>query len=160
MAIDLPPVMPIVERLERSEEMYRKVEGATGVCWMLIACIHYRECSGSFKRSLKDGRELKPKEDWELDAIRSLSDWMKKMHYKGRPDSMGAMLEFAEKWNGTGYSKLGRTSPYVWSGTPSYVRGKFVSDKKLDPNKVDEQWGVQPLLKLLWARHVVETDKP
>ena len=59
------------------------------------------------------------------------------------------ILEGLEKYNGTGYRKQGTQSPYVWSGTTEYQKGKYASDGVYDPNLVDRQAGVAGVLKEL-----------
>ncbi len=70
------------------------------------------------------------------------------------------MCTFAELFNGTGYDNLKKkngesmVSPYVFSGTNVYKKGKFVEVKnrngeyvpKYDKNLVDKQVGVLRLL--------------
>lgn len=63
--------------------------------------------------------------------------------------SGGGALTIAEAYNGLGYARMGRPSPYIWSGTDQYVRGKYVSDGKYDANKVDTQLGVAVALQAL-----------
>lgn len=63
--------------------------------------------------------------------------------------SGGGVMTIAEAYNGTGYARMGKSSPYIWSGTDQYVRGKYVADHKYDPNAVDTQLGVAISLKAL-----------
>lgn len=63
--------------------------------------------------------------------------------------SLGGVATINEMYNGTGYAKRGLPSPYVWSGTNIYVKGKYVRDGKYDPNAIDTQIGVIVTLKAL-----------
>lgn len=65
--------------------------------------------------------------------------------------SLGGVATINEMYNGLGYAKRGRASPYVWSGTNVYIKGKYVADKKYDPEKVDTQIGVIVMLKALMS---------
>lgn len=65
--------------------------------------------------------------------------------------SLGGVATINEMYNGTGYARRGLPSPYVWSGTNIYVRGKYVADGRYDANKVDTQIGVIVSLKALMA---------
>ena len=80
-----------------------------------------------------------------------------------------ATLEFLERYNGLGYRGLRRDpvtgvirysnnptwtpcpipSPYLWSFTNHYSKGKYVSDGHYDPAAVDQQIGAAPLLKAI-----------
>lgn len=51
-----------------------------------------------------------------------------------------------ELFNGFGYRARGVHSPYLWAGTNNYTRGKFTEDHGYDPNAVDEQLGVIPMM--------------
>ena len=141
---------------------YEAVSKATGVPWDVIGVIHYREASGSFEGVLHNGQKIigkgtkttivpkgrGPFSTWEGAAIDALvtappyaaknTDW-----------SIGGSLDLLEKYNGLGYRKKGLPSPYLWAGTDQYVKGKYVADGKYDPNHVDKQLGVAPILMKL-----------
>lgn len=68
--------------------------------------------------------------------------------------SGGGTMTIAESYNGTGYFRMGKTNPYLFSGTDQYIKGKYVADGKYDPNHVDTQLGVAISLKAL-----MEADK-
>ena len=63
--------------------------------------------------------------------------------------SGGGSMSIAERYNGLGYARMGRSSPYVWSGTDKYIRGKYIADGKYDPDEVDNQVGIAVALKAL-----------
>ena len=131
--------------------------------WYVVGCIHYRECDLNFKQNLSNGdpiisrtvnvpsgRPLKgtPPFTWEecaidaleLKGINSISDW-----------SIANILKTLEDYNGDGYLLYHPTinTPYLWSGTNMYTKGKYGSDGKFDPNLVDKQIGCSVLLSLL-----------
>lgn len=56
--------------------------------------------------------------------------------------SGGGVMTIGEQYNGLGYARMGRPSPYVWSGTDQYVKGKYTRDHHFDPNVVDTQLGI------------------
>lgn len=60
--------------------------------------------------------------------------------------SIGPVLWNTETFNGVGYAKHGRPSPYVWSGTNQYQRGKYPSDGRFDPMMVDKQLGTAAIM--------------
>src|SRR5262249_30371047 len=53
---------------------------------------------------------------------------------------------------GTGYAAMGKPSPYLWSGTDQYVRGKYVADHQFDADAVDKQLGCAPLIAAMRRR--------
>lgn len=63
--------------------------------------------------------------------------------------SIAGALWKLEKFNGYGYRFRGIPSPYLWSMSNIYVKGKYVADGIFDPNKVDQQLGVACILKEL-----------
>ena len=61
------------------------------------------------------------------------------------------ILSELEKYNGTGYIKNHPSvlTPYLWSKTNHYTRGKYSSDGHFDPNLVDKQIGCMPLIRYI-----------
>lgn len=135
---------------------YGEIEARTGVHWVFVAVTHYRECSQDFSRSLAQGDPWNERsrhvpagrgpfrsfEDAAVDALVNCApraatntDW-----------SIAGMLTLLERYNGLGYFKRGLPSPYIWSGTDQYTRGKYVADGKFDPNVVDKQLGCAGLI--------------
>jgi lysozyme family protein len=51
-----------------------------------------------------------------------------------------------ESFNGFGYRAHGVHSPYLWAGTSIYTRSKYDADGDWDPNAIDEQLGVIPVM--------------
>jgi lysozyme family protein len=167
MITDIPPPPAIVkpaEEIEKHEAVYLETETATGFPWFLIAAIHYREAGCDMKKTIKSGGLLPDGVSWSVNAGATLNSWKpflrrKNLWHPIEEGSMSAMLEFAERYNGLGYRKRGIASPYLWAGTSRYVKGKYTADGKFDPEAVDRQLGVAPILKALWTRHVAETNK-
>jgi len=77
---------------------------------------------------------------WEESAVDALllmkfdkvNDW-----------SIGNILYLFEEFNGLGYRKYHKSvpTPYVWSFTSVYTKGKYVADGKWDANAVSQQPG-------------------
>jgi lysozyme family protein len=147
----------IVKRILVNKARYQSVEAQTGVPWPVIAVIHVREADQNFNTQLAQGDPLSrvsthvPRGQgpypgpnaWANAAARALKD-------EGGPSwkdwSPGGWTTFVEKYNGLGYSRMGRPSPYVWAGTNQYVSGKYVSDGKYDSGAVDSQPGCASLI--------------
>lgn len=140
---------------------YTKVEKATGVPWYLVACLHSLEGSLNFSTHLHNGDPLsartvhvpagrplagKPPFAWYESAIDALGGVGA---HKTKNWTLGYCLAYAETFNGLGYRKRGVPSPYLWSFTDQYSRGKYVADGKYDANAISKQAGVAALLKVL-----------
>ncbi len=144
-----------------AKTQYQSVSAATNVPWAVIAVIHEREASQSWKASLAQGDPWNkvsihvpagrgPFASWEDAAVDALvncapkaaswTDW-----------SIGGALTLLEEYNGLGYAAKGRPSPYVWASTDQYVKGKYVADGHYDPNAVDHQLGCAALLSRMIA---------
>lgn len=146
----------VSRRLVAAKARYQAVESKTNVPWFVIAVIHQRESSQNWTRSLAQGdpwnkvsthvpKGRGPFDSWEDAAIDALvicppfaakwQDW-----------SPGGTMTLLEQYNGLGYFNKGIPSPYIWSGTDQYVKGKYVADGVFDPNAVDKQLGCAGLI--------------
>lgn len=132
---------------------YVQVSAKTGLPWYVIGLIHMREAGFNFKTYLHNGDPLgKPTthvpkgilfDNWEDAAINAIEREQGKF--------TRGILEGMEAYNGTGYRARGIASPYLWSGTTEYQKGKYVADGKFDANVVDRQAGVAGVLRSLEA---------
>ncbi|HEX3817964.1 MAG TPA: hypothetical protein VHW03_06730 [Chthoniobacterales bacterium] len=153
----------LVRQIARNRGRYELVSSHTGVPWPVIAGIHNMECSQSFRENLANGDSLTsrtrhvprgrpvdghPPFTWETAAIDALHfDAMDRHAWIPR----GRLLQNIEAYNGTGYERLHpeTPTPYLWSWTTIYTRGKYIEDGRWDPCAISQQCGVAPLLKLL-----------
>jgi lysozyme family protein len=143
-------------KLVAAKPRYQIVERATGVPWFFIAVVHERESSQNFNTQLAQGDPLGyrsihvpagrgPFSSWEGGAVDALVNCAP--HAARNHDwSIGGLLTMLEEYNGLGYAMRGLPSPYVWSGTDQYARGKYVRDGVYDPSVVDQQLGCAGLL--------------
>ncbi|HET7437520.1 MAG TPA: peptidoglycan-binding protein [Thermoanaerobaculia bacterium] len=152
-----------VARMTAARPRYEAVATATSVPWPVIAAIHTMECGGDFDCHLHNGDSLsrrtinvpagrpmkgKPPFTWEesavdaltLDGFTNWTDW-----------SVAGTLYKLEGYNGMGYRKRAVPSPYLWSGSQHYTRGKYVADGRYDANAKSSQVGAAVLLKNLGA---------
>lgn len=142
--------------LVAAKSRYQAVEAKTGVPWAVIAVIHERESSQSWTASLAQGDPWRkvsihvpkgrgPFQSWEDAAIDALTNCAP--HLASWHDwTISGALCALERYNGEGYWNMGRPSPYLWSSTNQYSRGKYIADGHFDPNAVDKQIGVAALL--------------
>jgi lysozyme family protein len=59
---------------------------------------------------------------------------------------------YGELFNGFGYRSHGVNTPYLWSWSNNYRRGKYIADGEWSPSTVDEQCGMIPLMVALLKR--------
>lgn len=151
------------DRILAAKNRYELIQRQTGVHWVFVACSHYRESSLNFATQLGQGDPLNrvsvhvpkgrgPFETFEQGAYDALVRCDPKAALNPiwkQPSIMPDMLTLLEMYNGLGYARKGIPSPYVWSGTDQYVRGKYVRDGVFDPNTVDKQLGVAGLILAL-----------
>lgn len=135
--------------------------------WYFVGIIHFLETGLNFNAHLHNGDSLKqrtvhvpkgrPKADpangfpygytfteSAIDAL-LLKGYNKEQHW-----SLKDMLYRFESYNGFGYELYHNMhSPYVWSGTNHYEKGKYGADGKYDPELISKQIGAAPLLRYL-----------
>lgn len=150
--------------IRKAKERYQGLGAGAGVPWYFVAIIHGMEASFNFRahlhngdfplsartRQVPAGRPLRwlPPSDWESSA----GDALRLMGFAGAKDwSLPRLLYRLEAFNGFGYRRMGRASPYLWSFTSNYERGKFVADGKFNAKARSQQCGGAALLKLLEA---------
>ena len=148
----------IQKKIKDNYQCYLDVQKETGVPWGFIVALHYRESGCDFNKCLHNGEPFGkiftkvpigkgPFNNWEeaaIDAIKSRNINVNKM------TKTTDWLLAAERYNGLGYRAVGIYSPYLWSGTNWYKKGKFKFDGVFDSELVDKQTGIVPILKKLW----------
>jgi lysozyme family protein len=151
----------LADRVLQFRVRYQNVGEPLGIPWWFIAGVHMLESTFNFTTHLHNGDPLSgrtvhvppgrpavwnPPNDWESsarDALQGLGlaqqrDW-----------SLPRALYRWETYNGFGYRQFGVPSPYLWSLSTIYGRGKYVSDGHFDANAVSQQCGAATLLKFL-----------
>lgn len=130
--------------------------------WQFVGLTHYMEATLSFKHHLHNGDGLEqrtiqvpkgrpakgnPPFTWEQSAFDALCN-VERLHTV-TDWSIPALLYRLEKYNGLGYQKYHPNvlSPYLWSFSTFYTKGKYKSDGKFDPNLISQQIGAAVILK-------------
>ncbi len=148
--------------MQKSKARYQSVSNDTGVPWYFIAVCHALESSFNFRahlhngdfplsartRQVPAGRPTKwlPPSDWESSA----RDALRLLGFAGQQDwSLERTLYLLEAYNGFGYRPYGVASPYLWSFSNHYERGKYVADRKWSATAKSQQCGSAVMLKLL-----------
>jgi lysozyme family protein len=155
----------LVRRITGGKRRYQKVANALEIPWYVVGIIHSLEAGGDFTRHLHNGDPLtartthvpagrpktgNPPYTWEASAIDALTsqgfrtwkDW-----------SVPGTLYKLEAYNGFGYRDHHPNvpSPYLWSFSNHYARGKYVADGRFSATAVSQQCGAAVLLKRLTA---------
>jgi lysozyme family protein len=145
----------VVDELVKARARYRGLESLLGIPWYVTASIHSLEAGLRFDRHLHNGDPLTsrtthvptgrpargtPPFTWEasaqdaleLHAFQRWEDW-----------SVAGALFKLEQYNGWGYRQFHPEvrSPYLWSFSQHYRKGKYVADGHFDPNAVSQQCG-------------------
>jgi lysozyme family protein len=152
------------DQMLKGRTHYQAVSARTnGVPWQLIGIMHGLECGYSFFKHLHNGDSLaapthqvpagRPPgwngtgtwEDSAVDAVRlkfgSTTNW-----------SLPQTLYALESFNGFGYRPHGVRSPYLWSFSNLYTKGRYVADHEFDPESISKQVGSALILKVLEQR--------
>jgi lysozyme family protein len=152
-----------VRAIDRGRPRYDQVANATGVPWYVIAIIHEMETGLRFTAHLHNGDPLSdrtlrvpagrpasgmPPFEWEDSAIDALT--LKNLH-QVKLWTVERIAYQLEAYNGWGYRtrSTGVNTPYLWSATSHYKKGKFVRDRVFDPEAVSRQLGAMALLRRL-----------
>lgn len=162
-----PEVDGIVNKIVAHKDQYVAVSNETGVPWFFIGIVHYMEAGLDFNCHIHNGDPLsartvqvpagRPKTEqppfaWKDSAI----DSMQYEGFAGKHDwDLNTILFRLESYNGMGYHKKGINSPYLWSYTNQYTKGKFVKDGVFDPEAVSKQCGAATLLRRLMELHII-----
>lgn len=155
-----------VDKILKGRDRYERLQKETKVPWYMIGCIHLLEGSCNFGTHLHNGDSLSrrtvhvpagrprtgtPPFTWEESAEDALS-------YDGiKPplNTIGEQFKALERFNGMGYRNKGIKTPYLWSGSNHYVRGKYVADGKYDPAAVSKQVGAASIYRVLKDRGII-----
>jgi lysozyme family protein len=155
-----------VEQLSRkigqNRQRYEAVSSGTGVPWYFIALIHCLEASFDFRTHLHNGdpleaptvrvpagRPLGPGPfTWEQSAQDALR--LKRLHTWTDWTVPGVLYKL-EGYNGFGYRRLNPklNSPYLWSFSNHYSKGKYVADGRFSPSAISRQCGCAVLFRRL-----------
>src|SRR5262245_181170 len=164
-------VEKLVDRIASARARYEEVAGEDEhPPWFVIGVIHAMECGLDFAGHLHNGDPLtartthvpkgrppdgEPPFTWEESADDALQfeGWR-----RWTDDSVAGTLYRIEGYNGFGY-RLHHPqvlSPYLWSGSVHYTRGKYVSDGTWSDTAVSRQIGAAVLLRRLAERGLAE----
>lgn len=156
----------IAAKLGRSRKRYEAVAVTVGAPWWFVAIVHQMEADASFSKHLHNGDPLtartthvprgrpktgKPPFSWEESAADALE--LQGIAAVPKWSVARALYEF-EKYNGFAYFRHAINSPYLWSFTNLYEKGKYVADGKYDADAVSQQCGAAAILKAMAAADI------
>jgi lysozyme family protein len=154
-----------VGKIKNNQDQYKKVMQRTGVPWPVVGIIHSLEADCDLALHLHNGNPLtarttdvprgrpptgSPPFDWVDSAVDALTMPNHFLHtVKDWP--VERIAYELEKYNGFGYrlQHTGVNTPYLWSFTNQYTKGKFVADGVFKPAEKSRQPGAMALLKIL-----------
>jgi lysozyme family protein len=155
-----------VKKIVSRQDVYERLAGKVDIPWYFIAIIHCLEASFRFNGHLHNGDPLtartvqvpknrppvwNPPNDWDSSAVDALTY----EGFAGQKDwSIPRMLFRWETYNGWGYRSRGINTPYLWSFSNHYSRGKFVKDGVYDPMAMSKQCGAAVMLRALMKEGV------
>jgi lysozyme family protein len=159
----------IVDKIASNKKRYEEVAEKINIPWYFIAVIHNMESGLRFDRHLHNGDPLSdrtkhvpkgrplhgtPPFTWEESAIDAL-----KLRRVGRIKkwSLPRLLYEIEGYNGWGYRLYHPHvySPYLWSWSVHYRRGKYIADGTWSDTAVSRQCGAAVLLRRMEERNIV-----
>lgn len=168
-------VSNVADKILASRDRYEQISAVCKVPWPIIAVIHWMEAGGNFGCHLHNGDPLgartvhvpknrplgTPPFGFEESALDALDydgftglDW--------EAFSMPDVLYLLERYNGLGYRRYhpGVNTPYLWSYTNQYTKGKYGADGKFNPELVSKQVGAAALFLAFEARGEVILPSP
>lgn len=167
-----PLVDAAVKTILAGKARYESVSQKTSVPWFFIGIAHYMEGRCNFNKHLHNGDPLtartthvpkgRPKNGtppftWEFSAEDALV-------YTGVNKwtawTVPGLLFKLEGYNGFGYRKasININSPYLWSFSNHYTKGKFVQDGSYSPTAVSKQVGAAVILRRLMEKKEISLE--
>jgi lysozyme family protein len=153
----------IAQKIVANQGRYAGAVTGTPVPWWFVAVVHAMECSLRFDQHLHNGDPLTgrtvrvpagrpptggPGFTWEESArdalfqqrLDKITDW-----------TLSNVLFNWHRYNGINneYKRRGIPTPYLWSGSQHYRKGKYVADGVFNAEAVSQQVGAAVLLRAL-----------
>lgn len=161
-----PEIDKVVQTIQASIKRYKAVEAISKVPWYFIGIIHYLEGNTNFNVHLHNGDPLTartahvpkgrpkigmPPFTWEVSAVDSLQ--LQSLD-QIQVWSIEELLFQFERYNGFGYRQRGIHSPYLWSYSNQYIKGKYDADGIFNANLVSKQCGAAVLMRRMSEKQI------
>jgi lysozyme family protein len=153
--------MRFAEMALRHRSRYEAVGGPLGIPWWFVAGLHLLESTFNFRTHLHNGDGLNAR-TFRVPAGRPVSGAPPFTYEESARDALvGEELDRQKDWslaralyrwetyNGFGYRRRRVPTPYLWSLTTIYTKGKFVGDGVFSATAVSKQCGTAAFLKAL-----------
>jgi lysozyme family protein len=156
-------VTGLINRMLSNKSRYEAVAKQLNIPWQFIGVIHNMEASMNFSSHLHNGDPLSrrtihvpsgrpadgtPPFTWEQSAADALT--LRKID-QCKDWTIEGMLYQIEGYNGWGY-RLHHPSiltPYLWSFSNHYTKGKYIADGTWSDTAISNQCGAAVLLKMI-----------
>jgi len=155
-----------IDRMLAHKAIYDGIASEVNVPWYFVSIIHCMEGSLDFNTHLHNGDPLtartvqvpagRPiKGNPPFSFHESAVDALQFDHLIPLLDtSVPGMLFAFENYNGFGSRAHDINSPYLWSFSNHYTKGKFIRDHVFDPNAVSNQVGAAVLLRRIMEKQL------
>lgn len=157
-------VNTIVDKIVANKATYEAAAKECNMPWFVIACIHELEAGLNFHTILANGDPLgEPTRHvpagliantW-ADGVKISIDYERRQGNSLVGRTINAILYYLERYNGLGYRRYGVPTPYLWSFTNNYIRGKFTADREYSSSAISQQCGCVPILLTLIQRGII-----
>ncbi len=163
------PAVAVCKKIIANREKYDEIAKYVNVPPFLIGVIHYLESNFNFNSHLHNGDPLtartvnvpagrpvtgSPPFTFQESAI----DALKEREALDDKWTVGGALYWLEAYNGFGYKRRGINTPYLWSGTNMYTKGKYREDGKFYPDLVSKQVGAVVIMRMAMLKLHVSLD--
>jgi lysozyme family protein len=162
----------LVNKIVANQPRYKSAADLLSIPWFFIGAIHNMESSLRLDRHLHNGDPLtartvhvpagrpikgEPPFAWEVSAEDALT--LRRLD-KVKDWTLAGILFQMEGYNGFGYRQHTPKvlTPYLWSGSNHYTKGKYVKDGKFDPDAVSKQIGAATVLRRMAERQIIPFD--
>jgi lysozyme family protein len=146
----------------KGKAQYQAVENATGVPWFVVGLIHQMESDRDFMTHLHNGDPLRAR-TVNVPAGRPKSgdppfSWAESAVDALRMQNLESIMAWPlpriayelERYNGfSSRTQHHINTPYLWSGTNQYTKGKYVKDHVWSDTAVSKQVGAMAVLRSL-----------
>ncbi len=165
----------IAKKIISGQAKYAKAVAGTQIPWWFVGVVHSMEGGLDFSTHLYNGDPLTDRtvhhppgrpaviQGLPIDWVYSARDSLKYERLDKVTDwSLPSVMYHWHRYNGIDneYKRRHIPTPYLWSGSQHYVKGKYVSDHNgFDPNAVSKQVGAAVLLKALIDLNAVSLDE-
>jgi lysozyme family protein len=156
-----------IGKLNKFRAQYEATGTPLNIPWWFVGIIHCMECGFNFEGHLHNGdpigaktvhvpKNRPPFDDWDWSSSARDALTMKGFDDWNEWSIAGSLYQW-ERYNGFGYRKFHpeTKSPYLWSYSNHYTRGKYVADGQWSASHVSKQCGAATILRAMVNRGLV-----